>query len=165
MHRNKTVYLVKSLPNMLCVHHRTFDEISVKNTVYLYTVYIWYGPGQPLSFVVKAALHTGSNCMHLPPPLCTICDMYRVGQNHIYTVYIRYFWQGNFQIYGYIRCIYTVLANPKYVQQPSTEKCIFIAHSHSPVESTPIAARNHPHRKEKHYLGVHQQPHPLKPSS
>jgi len=35
----------------------------------------------------------------------------RVGQNHIYTVYIRYFWQGNHQIYGHIRCIYTVLAN------------------------------------------------------
>jgi len=39
----------------------------------------------------------------------------RVGQNHIYTVYIRYFWyfwQGNHQKYGHIRCIYTVLANP-----------------------------------------------------
>jgi len=36
---------------------------------------------------------------------------FRVGQNHIYTVYIRYFWLGNHQIYGvYIR-IYTVLAN------------------------------------------------------
>jgi len=37
----------------------------------------------------------------------------RVGQNHIYTVYIRYFWQENHQIYGHIRCIHTVLANPK----------------------------------------------------
>ena len=36
----------------------------------------------------------------------------RVGQNHIYTMYIRYFWQGNEQIYGHIRCINTVLANP-----------------------------------------------------
>ena len=35
----------------------------------------------------------------------------RVGQNHIY---IRYFWLGNQQIYGHIRCIYTVLANPTY---------------------------------------------------
>ena len=42
-------------------------------------------------------------------------NMCRVGQNHIYTVYIRYVWQGNHQIYGHIRCIYTVLANPKYV--------------------------------------------------
>ena len=32
----------------------------------------------------------------------------RVGQNHIYTVYIRYYWQGNHQIYGHIWCIYTV---------------------------------------------------------
>jgi len=41
--------------------------------------------------------------------------MCRVGQNHIYTVYIRYFWQGNYEIYGHIRCIYTVLANPMHV--------------------------------------------------
>ena len=27
---------------------------------------------------------------------------------------IRYFWQGNHQIYGHIRCIFTVLANPTY---------------------------------------------------
>jgi hypothetical protein len=40
----------------------------------------------------------------------------RVGQNHIYTVYKRYFWQGNHQIYGNIRCIYTVLANPKHLE-------------------------------------------------
>ena len=41
--------------------------------------------------------------------------MRRVGQNHVYAVYIRYFWQGNHQIYGHIQCIYTVLANPTYV--------------------------------------------------
>jgi len=34
--------------------------------------------------------------------------------NRTYVVYERYFWQGNHQIYGaYIRCICTVLANPK----------------------------------------------------
>ena len=38
--------------------------------------------------------------------------MFRVGQNHTYTVCIRYIWQGNHHIYGHIRCIYTVLANP-----------------------------------------------------
>ena len=41
-------------------------------------------------------------CMH----------MYKVGQTHIYTVYIRCFWLGNRQIHGvYIR-VNTVLANP-----------------------------------------------------
>ena len=30
----------------------------------------------------------------------------RVGQNHIYTVYIRYFWQGNHKTYQNIWCIY-----------------------------------------------------------
>ena len=41
--------------------------------------------------------------------------MNRVGQNLIYTVYIQYFWQGNNQEYGHIRCVYTVLANPMYI--------------------------------------------------
>ena len=45
---------------------------------------------------------------------CTVFIIYRVGQNHIFTVYIRYFWQGNHQIYGHIRCIYAVLANPTH---------------------------------------------------
>jgi hypothetical protein len=40
--------------------------------------------------------------------------MIRVGHNYIFTVYIRYFWQRNHQMYGHIRCIYTVLANPDY---------------------------------------------------
>jgi hypothetical protein len=36
----------------------------------------------------------------------------RVGRNHIYTVHIRCFWQGNHQIYSHIRCIYTVSGQP-----------------------------------------------------
>jgi hypothetical protein len=32
------------------------------------------------------------------------------------TLYIRYFWQGNHPVYGHIRCIYTVMANPTYVR-------------------------------------------------
>jgi hypothetical protein len=35
----------------------------------------------------------------------------RVGQNHIYTVHMRCFGQGNYQIHGHERCIYTVLAS------------------------------------------------------
>ena len=48
--------------------------------------------------------------------------IFRVGQNHIYTVYIRYFWQGKHQIYGHIRCIYTVLANPSYCNAHNTPR-------------------------------------------
>jgi len=70
----------------------------------------------------------------------TILDS-RVGQNHIYAVYIRYFWQGNHQIYrlklfiiilyGHIQCIYTVLANPVYESEnaqggPSLNDCAVI---------------------------------------
>jgi hypothetical protein len=67
------------------------------------------------------------------------CCMSRVGQNHIYTVYIRYFWQGNHQIYGHIRCIYTVLANPMHVPYTSsaTLPSLFTAASASdPKKST-----------------------------
>jgi hypothetical protein len=42
--------------------------------------------------------------------------MYMVGlARTMYTVYIRYFWQGNHQVYGHIRCEYMVLASPRYV--------------------------------------------------
>jgi hypothetical protein len=59
---------------------------------------------------------------HRPPSECStgegvagqvLCYMIRAGQNHGYTVYIRYFWQENHQIYGQIRCICTVLADLK----------------------------------------------------
>jgi len=43
---------------------------------------------------------------------CDTLLVCRVGQSHIHTVCIRYSWQGNFQIYGQIQCIYMVLANP-----------------------------------------------------
>jgi hypothetical protein len=58
-------------------------------------------------------------------------NMLRVGQNHTYTVYIQYFWQGNRQIYGHIRCVYTVLANPKYaaLYKPAGP-CIQHSHAH-----------------------------------
>jgi len=36
----------------------------------------------------------------------------RVGQNHLCTVCIQYFWQGTRQMYGHVQCIYWVLANP-----------------------------------------------------
>jgi len=50
--------------------------------------------------------------------------MCRVGQNHIYTVCIQYFWQGDPQKYDQIRCIYTVLANPIYVGvRPRSGSC------------------------------------------
>jgi hypothetical protein len=43
--------------------------------------------------------------------LCQAGTISRVG-----TVFLRYFWQSNHRIYGHIRCIYTVLANPSYLE-------------------------------------------------
>jgi len=47
-----------------------------------------------------------------PRPHVIFILILRVGQNHMYTVNIRYFWQGNRYSYGHTRCVYTVLANP-----------------------------------------------------
>jgi hypothetical protein len=44
--------------------------------------------------------------------VCLLCQICMVGQNHIYTVYVRYFWLGIHQIYCVCIRIYTVLANP-----------------------------------------------------
>jgi len=49
----------------------------------------------------------------------------KVGQNHIYTVYIRCFWQGNHQIYS----IYTVLANPSYKLLYCVYSCLVLKSS------------------------------------
>jgi len=56
-----------------------------------------------------------TSCHHFSAVYCMI-DMLmpRVGQNHIFTVYLRYFWYGNHQTYSHLWCIYTVLANPTY---------------------------------------------------
>ena len=40
---------------------------------------------------------------------------------YVYTVYIRYFWQGTHHTYGHIRCRYTILANPIHVHSPAAE--------------------------------------------
>jgi hypothetical protein len=53
--------------------------------------------------------------------------MLRVGQNHIYTVYVRYLWQGDYHIYGHIRCIYTVLANPTHIYGSPLASLIYAA--------------------------------------
>ena len=44
------------------------------------------------------------------------------GQPYIYMVYIRYFWRGNHQVYGHIRCIYTVLATLIILLLPCSHK-------------------------------------------
>jgi len=53
--------------------------------------------------------------------------MFRVGQNHVYTVYIRYFWQGNYEIYVHIWCIYTILANPTHSQHGEWKEALTVS--------------------------------------
>jgi hypothetical protein len=94
----------------------------------MYAVYI-YGSGQPYIRTYDMVLMNLANPSHaaegshshMTGAKAVMC---RVGQNHIYTVYIRYFGQGNHQIYGHIRCVYTVLANPSNVSSDSCSATI-----------------------------------------
>ena len=72
--------------------------------------------------------------------------MSRVGQNIV--LYIRWiygnFWQGNHQIYGHIRCIYTVLANMN--TRPTHTHAHTHAHTHIQTRThTRMHARTHTH--------------------
>jgi len=86
--------------------------------------------------------------------------MSRVGQNNKYTVYIRYFWQGNHQIYGHIRCIYTVLANPIYIGfwptlQIITRVLLPYTHTHT---HTHTRTHTHTHRAVESFGEQHALP-------
>jgi hypothetical protein len=48
---------------------------------------------------------------------CTYIGWARTIYLYVYTVYIRYFKQGNHHTYGHTRCVYTVLANPTHTAQ------------------------------------------------
>jgi hypothetical protein len=65
----------------------------------------------------------------------------------IYGVYIRYFWQGNNQIWGHIRCIYRFLAT------------LLVSHSWQAVlsftPSPPLLHTHDPHNTHS-ILGLHQ---------
>jgi len=104
--------------------------------------FFYYHP----STQAKAGRH-GSWSEHLvndETPLHCLLLTSRVGQNHIYTVYIRYFWQENHQIYGHIRRIYTVLANPTHFLKLPSSQAKADKHG-SRSESTPgnlLADRN-----------------------
>jgi len=69
----------------------------------------------PLADVWSRAVQANLNTAKSWPYICI------VGQNHIYTVHIRYFWQENHQIYGHIRCVCTVLANPIHMVMANTQ--------------------------------------------
>jgi len=64
----------------------------------------------------------------------------RVGQNHIHTVCTRHFWQGNHHMYGHIRCIYTVLADPTH-----TLSANFEPRTHKNRKNTRTHAHTHTH--------------------
>ena len=87
-------------------------------------------------------------CMCVCVCVC-ITHMYRAGQNREYSVYIRYIYQGNHQIYGHMRCVYTVLANLTHVSDAHTH-----AHTH-------IHTRIHTHTRTHTHAHTHTHTHTL----
>jgi hypothetical protein len=111
-----TVYMVISLPNIPYTHR---IYVVLANPSYLF----WLG----WSTIARLAKYWWTLRLLFAQKILQKClpkaKIHRVGQNHIYTVYIWYFWQGIHQIHGHIRCIYTVLANPKNTARvPATKK-------------------------------------------
>ena len=120
--------------------------VGLTRTVYIYTVYdLIFGDfpakipykhricmvlANPTDRLVLVQEVIRMTLWKLSPPLCVT----RVGQYHIYTVYIRYFWQGKHQIYGHIRCMYTVLANPMY--NPSMFPYMKVSSTQHPAPTT-----------------------------
>ena len=76
----------------------------------------------------------------------------RVGQNHKYTVHVRYFWQGNHQIYGHIQCIYTVLATPTHIHTHMHTH----THTHSHIHTN---AHTHTNTHTRTYAQTHVRMH------
>jgi len=68
-------------------------------------------------------------CVRWCSGLFDVGHMRRVGQYRVYTVHIRYSWQGNHHMYGHIRCTYTVLASPTHAR-----RCTLCAMNNLPVQ-------------------------------
>jgi hypothetical protein len=131
-----TVYLMIFLPKIPYIH-RIYMVLA--NSTYMPCVHKMKLPSTTLCvhMIIVPSIALFAYGFHAQHCTCTItghlllimciitgylhlitCTITRVGQNHIYTVCIRYFWQGNHQIYGHIRCLYTVLANPNHNRTP-----------------------------------------------
>ena len=79
-------------------------------------------PGSPCNaqLVIAQPLPPYDSCLGLWSLLSemrahiTLVGLARTIHLQVFTVYIRYFRQGNRHTYGHIRCVYTVPANPIY---------------------------------------------------
>jgi hypothetical protein len=96
-----------ALTHSLLLFFYCFQPLSVGSPLYLLSI-----PYHQHSSNLGSQTEPQADNLHLVKLQHTLLSI--IGQNHIYTVYIRYFWQGNYEIYGHIQCIYTVLANPTF---------------------------------------------------
>jgi len=114
------VYPVKSLPKILNVQFYIFRVGQNRMfTPHLcgYQMPVYLMKSLPIILHVHRIFRVGQNriCPYIWWNSCQTYWMYTVSIGLARTIYIRVFFQRNHQIYGHIRCIYTVLANPTYI--------------------------------------------------
>jgi len=112
----RCIYTVLANPTVACTFSCTYDVCCVH--LFMHVRCLLRAPlhARMMSVACTFSCTYDVCCVYLF--MHVRCLLPRVGQNHIHTVYARYFWQGNYHIYSHIRCIYTVLANP-------TDACTF----------------------------------------
>ena len=109
----RTVYYIHCIRPYILV-------ISLLKIPYVTVCIIYIFLANPThSYCVDVCTHT-EHKQHLPNhPFSNLLALYIVYLGLARTIYIymciRYFWQGNHQMYGHIRCKYTVLDNPMYI--------------------------------------------------
>jgi len=84
-----------------------YHTYAVYIYIYIY-IYIRFWPTLLTKLPLSVLLHTGHRSQ-----LGLARTIYMYGTSG---VYIRYFWQGYHQIYGHVRCLYTVLADLNHSQ-------------------------------------------------
>jgi len=118
----KRVALYLHLPGGMRAYPYNIPGVGQKHIyIYIY-IYIIFGreftmqnQQRVLSLIVASSGHHTQFTFQNHPCLGSRWPPLGIYTIYIYSVYIRYFWQGNHQIYGHIRSIYTVLANLKHI--------------------------------------------------
>jgi hypothetical protein len=108
----------------VCVFSLTYTHSLTHSHTYHHTRFSWYSSAAMDEFgVTHSHTQTPHTEMHPHTHICIYS-----GQNYIYVIY-RFFWQGNHLVYGPIKCISTVLANPTQIHTHTPRTPIFCKHT------------------------------------
>jgi len=118
--QNRTIARSRVLLLPTLTHSRYFDAVKPSTCIIYYLCHVsLVGSWQSRTIArsrVLLLLPALTHSRYFDAVKSFTCIVCRVGQNHIYTVYLRYVWLGNHK-YTVIYSVYTytVLANPNYL--------------------------------------------------